>query len=185
MRILTGGPKYMDRVYVTLIMGVFLHSGLSHAADTDPCESSDPVGQPFSFTLQRAYSGEHGFMGIFEIENRSAKAVDIPGRKTGTDFTSGRPEVTVEFKDIAPSWQPLLALPGSFLSRPDRLTIPPGGKGRVTIYLMSEGTANQGASQYRVLLRLFASSTCIVSAPFTSLPRRAPVTGFESLPQLE
>lgn len=182
MRIqITGRER--GRVSRLLFAIVLLCSHSAIASEDDPCRSPDPVGQPFRLTLLRSHLDQRGFVGIFELENSGTQAITIPGRKSKDAFAIDRPEVTVEFRDLTLSWQPLLALPGSFMQRPDRLTIRHGERAQVTAALMSKELADQSASQFRILIRLFDSSTCIASVPFTPLPRREPVTGFESAPE--
>ena len=151
------------------------------AADGDPCAYPEAVHQEFLFQLNRSYVTEQGFFGVFTLENHSPLTITVPGHRRNTGFTIGRPETTVQFKDLTGNWEPLLSLPGSFLPRPDRLIIRPGGKETVTIYLMSADTANKSASQFRVLVRLLDPPTCITSVPYVPTPPREPVTGFESL----
>lgn len=176
IRIRIGGQNMLRSLSILLISFYCR----SVAAAADPCEFPDPEAQPFSFLLHDSYIAEGSFFGVFELENRGAKHVAISGRRKEGIFTSGRPDVSIQFLDMTSVWQPMLTLPGSFFPRPDRLTIPAGGKARITIYLMSEDAANQGAVAFRVLIRSFDPPTCIASVPFAPLPRRPRVTGFES-----
>ena len=171
------------RYHVGALLAVLLTHCKPLFAVDDPCAYPDPIGQPFSFRLHHSYLGEYGFFGVFELENRSSQAIVIPGHKGKNTFTSGRPDVTIQFKDLTSNWESLLSLPGSFLPRPDRMTIASGGKGSLSIFLMPPEVANQSASEFRVLIRLFDPATCITSAPFIPRPRRDPVTGFESSPE--
>jgi hypothetical protein len=157
------------------------------AADNDSCLPLDPLDHRVNLLLRSARI-EHVenagvFYGVFEFENQGlATSVSIPGTKEGKTFLVGRPELTVEFKDLRSRWVSLPEAPAIFLLKPDKLIVPPNTNGVFTALLMSQEIANLSASEFRIVLHLSDPLICIVSRSFRAIPVRKPVEGFETNP---
>jgi hypothetical protein len=111
---------------------------------------------------------------------RSDGVLTIPGVRRGKDFWIIRPEREIEFKDANGRWTPLLEPPGSFMQRPDSLSIP-AGKSTIFRSDLVTQTAAQSSLQFRLVIRQSLVPTCMISHPFVPAPPRPKVTGFESV----
>jgi hypothetical protein len=164
------------------LLGLSLLCSAATSAPADPCEHPDPYDEQVTMTLVRSFSKDLGFLGVFDLKNRTSREVSIPGRVDKGNFVVGEPEVVVEFRDLNSSWQPFVTPPGSFLPRPSHLTIRPLNTVQATVFLMTHEVANLGGSNFRVLIRLVDPNLCIVSQEFKATPKRSTVDGFETIP---
>jgi len=173
----------MQRLSVVLsFVAVSLLVRLATAENADPCQGAEPFDARVHLTLEStSVDQKRGFVGSFSLENVDfSPDIVIPGRQRQSTFLVGRPEVTVEFMDLAGMWTSLPMLPGDFLPRPDRLVVRKGRSAHFEAFLMPREIANRSGSDFRILVRLSQAALCIVSAPFHATPVRQEVQGFST-----
>jgi hypothetical protein len=104
----------------------------------------------------------------------------LPGRRMGTTLVMDYPDVSVQFLDLNSQWASFTELAGSFLTPPDRLEVKSGSRGTITTPLMPPEIASSSGSEFRIMIRLSDPDICVISRPFHAVPKRSPVTGFET-----
>jgi hypothetical protein len=154
-------------------------------ASEDPCRAPIRNSGDVRLTLVRAHVEAGTFVGEFELENLATESLSIPANLRNGTYYLRKPEIWVEYRSLASSWEQLPDAPRDNLNT-DRLRIASRSKANFSAVLMTAEVANLQASDFQVVLRLFEKGLCVVSAPFRTTPIRPKAEGLETVaPQIQ